>query len=1063
MQIARKSIEKPLYTWLLILFCLFGGIAGYLGVGKLEDPTFTLKSALVITPYPGASAHEVANEVSEVLEAEIQQMGEVDTILSRNVPGLSVIEVEMRDTFGGGELTQIWDDLRDRVDNARGSLPPGALTPSINDSFGDVFGVFYAVKTPGFSDAQVWEIASFLRREVLTVSGVANVEVAGLPEEAIFIEPSQASLTNLGVNPGTVIEAVRQANALNVTGEASSSGRQVEIDSPEPDDSVAAISNLTFGVGGEVLNLTDFSDVYRARVDQPSQIIRHNGEQGFTLAIAGLTSENIVAVGQAIETKLADVENVLPVGVELTPIYEQHRVVDAANADSLQSVLISVGIVIGVLAIFMGWRSAIVVGLSLLLTVSFTFFFMNLFDIKVERISLGALIIAMGMLVDNAIVVAEGMQVEMRKGRKAKDAAQEVARKTQFPLLGATVIGILAFAGIGLSPDSSGEFLFSLFAVIGISLMLSWLLAVTVTPLFASYVFKVGGLAEGKDPYDTFFFRMYGGLVRGALSIRWLVIPAMIGVTVTCMWAMSLVTQQFFPPANTPIFYLNYQAAQGTSIHETVDDLAVVEDWLAKRADVVAYTSSAGGPFSRYTLTYTPSDRDSAYGQILVRAENFDAVEALRADLDAFALSALPWAEVRTQQIIYGPPVGADVEVRFAGPDPNVLRQLADEAQLVFETTTDNLLTERIDWRERELVVQPIFAAERSQALGVTRQDVSQSIAIATDGLRAGVFREQDRLIPIFVRTPRSEQTENGLILDQKVFSRATQDYVPLEQVIDGFDVEVRDTLIERRDRVPTISVQSFTPAGVMPPTAFGEVRETIEGIQVPPGYTMEWGGEYESSTEAQISLGRQMPLAFGAMLLLTILVFGKLRQTFVIWTVVPMAVNGVALGLLFTGLPFSFTALLGLLSLKGMLIKNGIVLIEEIDAQKDEHGKLQSDAIVYASKTRLRPVVLAAGTTILGLLPLVADPFFASMAVSIMAGLGFATVLTLIGVPVLYHTYLRKERKEEKRMRMRMRKAEKLKKEHGSRQRAQKDEASSIPKPSNDDDGARLQPIAAE
>ncbi|MEM1428530.1 MAG: efflux RND transporter permease subunit [Pseudomonadota bacterium] len=1055
MDIARRSIEKPLYTWLLILFCLFGGIAGYLGVGKLEDPTFTLKSALVITPYTGASASEVAIEVSEVLEAEIQQMGEVDTILSRNVPGLSVIEVEMQDIFDGSELPQIWDDLRDRVDNARGSLPPEARSPTINDSFGDVFGVFYAVKAPGFTDAQIWEIATFLRREVLAVGGVANVEVFGLPEEAIYIEPSQASLANLGVAPDAIIAAVARANALNVTGEAASNGRQIEIDSPEPDDSVAAISRLTFGVQGEVLNLTDFSAVYRARVDQPDQIIRHNGEEGFTLGIAGLTSANIVTVGQAIEEKLAALEGVLPLGVALSPIYEQHRVVDAANAESLQSVLVSVGIVIGVLALFMGWRSGVVVGVSLLLTVSFTFFFMNLFDIKVERISLGALIIAMGMLVDNAIVVAEGMQVEMRKGRKAKEAAAEVARKTQFPLLGATVIGILAFAGIGLSPDSSGEFLFSLFAVIGISLMLSWLLAVTVTPLFASYVFKVGGLAEGKDPYDTLFFRMYGGLVRGALSVRWLVIPALVGITVGCMWAMSLVTQQFFPPANTPLFYLNYQAAQGTSIHETAEDLAIVEAWLAERSDVLAYTTSAGGPFSRYTLTYTPADSDPAYGQIIIRARSFQAIDTLRAELDAFALEALPWAEVRTQQIIYGPPVGADVEVRISGPDPDTLRALADEAQLVFETATENLLTERIDWRERELIVQPIFATERAQALGVTRQDVSRSIAIATDGLRAGLFREQDRLIPILVRTPRAEQTADGLLLDQKVFSRATEDYVPLEQVIDGFDVEVRDTLIERRNRVPTISVQSFTPAGVMPATAFGEVRDQIEAMDVPPGYTIEWGGEYESATAAQISLARQMPLAFGAMLLLTILVFGKLRQTFVIWTVVPMAVNGVALGLLLTDLPFSFVALLGLLSLKGMLIKNGIVLIDEIDAQKNEHGKLQSEAIVYASKTRLRPVVLASGTTILGLLPLVADPFFASMAVSIMAGLGFATVLTLIGVPVLYHTYLRRERRAEQHIRS------------AEEQRLRGEEPagrpSSEPEPSNDRDGAGLRPLAAE
>ena len=1019
MQIARFAIEKPLYTWLLILFCFFGGIFGYMSVGKLEDPVFTLKSALVITPYPGASATEVAVEVSEVLEAEIQQMGEIDTITSRNSPGLSVIEVEMKDIYDGSELPQIWDDLRDRVDNARSALPPGTLPPSINDSFGDVYGVFYAVQAPGFTDGQLWEIATYLRREMLTVSGVANVEVLGLPEEAIFIEPSTLSLVNLGIDPLAVFSAVSNANSINATGEVSRAGRQIEIDAPKPDESVNAISSLSVGIAGEVLNLIDFAHVERGRVDEPSQIIRHNGVEAFTLGIAGLTSENIVTVGARVEAKLAEIEPVLPLGVEVTPIYEQHRVVDEANAEFLNSLILSVSIVIGVLALFMGWRSALVVGASLLLTVSFTFFFMDMFDIKVERISLGALIIAMGMLVDNAIVVAEGMQVEMRRGRKAQDAASEVARKTQFPLLGATVIGIMAFAGIGLSPDSTGEFLFSLFAVIGISLMLSWLLAVTVTPLLASYVFPVGGLKDGRDPYDTFFFRTYGRLVRGALRVRWLVIVGLIGVTVASIGAFGAVTQQFFPPANTPLFYLNYQAAQGTSVHTTAQDLAVVEDWLAGRADVVSTTSSAGGPFSRYLLTYTPPERDPAYGQIIVRAESFEAIPALRADLDRFVFDALPWAEVRTQQIIYGPPIGADVEVRFSGPDPNILRELADQAQVIFETETSLLLTERIDWRERELVVQPIFAADRAEAIGISREDVAQAVALATDGVRAGVLRERERLIPIIVRTPADEQSEDGTLLDQPVYSRATGSFVPLGQVIDGFDIQARDNLVERRNRVSTISVQSFTPLGIMPPAVFSEVRPFIEAIELPPGYTMEWGGEHESVQTANESLARQMPLAFGTMLLITILVFGKLRQTAVIWTIVPMAVNGVALGLLFTGLPFSFTALLGTLSLSGMLIKNGIVLVEEIDEQKDNVGLPQSDAVVTASISRLRPVVLASATTILGMVPLLTDPFFASMAVAIMAGLGFASILTLVGVPVLYHTYLRKERIAEQRARL--------------------------------------------
>lgn len=1015
MQIARLAIEKPLYTWLLILMCLFGGAAGYFAVGKLEDPVFTLKSALVITPYPGATASEVAVEVSEVLESEIQKMDEVDTVTSRNTPGLSVIEVEIKDRFDGGDLPQIWDDMRDRIADAGPALPPGAFTPVVNDSFGDVYGLYYAIAAPGFSDAEIWEIATFLRREMLTVSGVADAELLGLPEETIFVEPSSRALINLGVPPEVIVGAVANANSVVSTGSADNGPSRVRIDPPRGDDSVTEIGALTFGFEGEVINLLDVADVSRSRVDQPGHIVRHNGVEAFTLGIAGLTSANIVTVGERVEARLAEVSALLPVGVTIDPVYEQHRVVADANIEVLASLAMSIGIVIGVLALFMGWRAALVVGVTLLLTVSLTFLFMALFDIKSERISLGALIIAMGMLVDNAIVVAEGMQVEMRRGRKATDAAAEVARKTQLPLLGATIIGIMAFAGIGLSPDSSGEFLFSLFAVISISLSLSWLLAVTVTPLLASYVFPVGGLRAGEDPYDTLFFRGYASVVRGALRLRWLVIIALIGVTVASLAAFGGVKQQFFGPANTPLFYLNYKAAQGTSIRQTSADLAVIEDWLLERDDVVSVTTTIGQSLTRFLLTYQPARPEPSHGQLVIRADSFDAIPDLRDDLAAFAGQSAPWAQTRVEQIIYGPPVSADVEVRLSGPDPDVLRELADQAQRIFESESRVLQTERTNWGERELVTLPVYARERAQALGIDRADVAQAIAMATDGLQAGTFRERDRLIPIVVRTPRNEMTDDGQLLDQLVFAPGAGKYTLIDQVIDGFEVIGRDTVIERRNREPTVSVQAFAIPGTLPPQAFAEVRPLVEAIALPPGYRMEWGGEYESATQAQASLGRQMPLSFGVMLLITVLLFGKLRQPAVIWTIVPMAVNGVAVGLLVSGLPFSFTALLGLLSLSGMLIKNAIVLVEEIDLQKAENGLPQSEAIVTASVNRLRPVTLAAATTILGMIPLVSDIFFASMAVTIMAGLGFASILTLIGVPVFYHTYLGKERRAER------------------------------------------------
>lgn len=1014
MNIAKFAIQKPLYTWLLMVFCLVAGAIGFLSVGKLEDPTFVIKQAVIITPYPGATAAEVATEITEPLESELQKMGELKNVTSRNQPGVSVITVEMKDQYGSAEIPQIWKEVRNRVDDAQANLPQGHIPSIVNDGFGDVFGLYYAIEATGFSDAEKHALAKFLRREMLAVTGVADVEIQGLPEEAIFVETPSENLVNLGVDPSIIIGAVGRANAVNPTGTMTISGQEVTIERPEGDDSVSQIASLTLGVNGNLINLADIATVSRERVEKPTHITRYNGNEVFTMAIAGLTSDNIVAVGQRVEDKFAEIDVDIPVGIQINPIYEQHKIVAAANNGFLQNLAISVGIVIGVLALFMGWRAALVVGVTLLLTVVATFFFMNIWDIKIERIALGALIIAMGMLVDNAIVVAEGMQVNMRRGKSSTEAATLVSSQTQLPLLGATVIGIMAFAGIGLSPDATGEFMFSLFAVVAISLMLSWLLAVTVTPLLAHYLFRVGGLKEGEDPYGGLFFRAYGGFLRGALRFRWLVIIALIGVTVACFAAFGSVKQQFFPSANTPLFYLNYKGAQGTSIETVSADLQKVEQWLLARDDVKAVTSTIGQGGSRFILTYDPVQPDPSFGQLIIEANSFENLIPLKEELDIFNAETLPWAEMRTQLIIYGPPVGADIEARFLGKDPDVLRELGEQASAILEANT-MLNTIRTNWRERELSVQPIYATDRAQAVGVSREAVAQSLLLATDGIRAGEFREEDRLIPIIVRLPREQTESNSFLLDQLVYSPATQSYLPVSQVLDGFDVNARDTLIQRRNREQTLSVQAFTNLGVTPPTAFAQVRPLIEAIELPEGYALEWGGEFESAGQAQASLGTQMPLSFLTMFIITILLFGKMRQTFVIWAIVPMAVNGVALGLLFSNLAFSFTALLGLLSLSGMLIKNAIVLVEEIDLKKTD-GLPQSEAIIAASTSRIRPVILAAGTTVLGIAPLITDPLFNSLAVTIMGGLAFGSILTLVAVPVFYHTFLRKERVAENR-----------------------------------------------
>ncbi|MCV2891605.1 efflux RND transporter permease subunit [Lentibacter sp. XHP0401] len=998
MNIARASIEKPLYTWLIILVCLFGGIYGFLNLGRLEDPAFTIKSAVIVTQYPGASAEQVALEVSEPLESAIQKMGEVDKISSINQPGMSQITVEMKSTFDGSELPDLWTKLRARVRDASAGLPSGVSTPSVNDSFGDVFGLYYAVTAQGFTDAEQHELATFLRRELLAVQGVADVEVSALPEEAIFVEPNSTLVANQNIPAAAIASAIATADSVAPAGSIDSNGSSVRLTTPEGSDTVSAIAGLSVGTQGKVINLADLATVRRGRIDDPSLLVRFNGEEAFTLGIAGLSSENIVEVGHRVDQRLAELSTAIPYGVELHPIYQQHLVVEKASNDFLVNLATSVAIVVIVLALFMGWRAGVVIGTTLLLTVVGTLMFMWLFSIEMERISLGALIIAMGMLVDNAIVVAEGMQISMIHGRKSTDAADDAAAKTQIPLLGATVIGIMAFAGIGLSPDATGEFLFSLFAVIGISLLLSWVLAITVTPLLGHYLFKHDHI-EGDDPYGGKLFKLYSKTLTMALNARALVMVGLVAITVLCFAGFGMVKQQFFPNSNTPLFFVHYKLPQGTSIEATSNQMKLVESWLSERDDVVSVATFVGQGATRFMLTYDAERPNSSYGHLIVRTKTIDEIPALQSELEAFGKEQLPDGEFRTKRLVFGPGGGDLIQVRLSGSDPDILRELAQEAMSRMAEASDGITSTRIDWREPEIVIKPIYATQRAQTAGISRDDVANVMLYETDGTTGGQFRERERLIPIIIKRPESE---SGNLLDQKATSANTGTSVPLEQILDGFTYEVQNTLVHRRDRLSTITVGADIRADLTAAQVHSEIRASIEAMELPVGYRMEWGGEFENSADAQASLGSQLPLSALIMILISILLFNGLKQPIIIWLLVPMSVNGVVLGLLGTGLPFTFTALLGLLSLSGMLIKNGIVLVEEIDLVR-ETGTPLREAIVSASVSRLRPVFLAAITTILGMIPLLGDAFFVSMAVTIMGGLAFASVLTLIAAPVLY------------------------------------------------------------
>ncbi|MTI45617.1 multidrug efflux pump subunit AcrB [Roseibium hamelinense] len=1011
MDIAAYSIQKPVNTWMIVLMALLGGLWGLTTVGRLEDPAFTIKEAQVITQYPGATAAEVETEVTERLETAIQQMPQLDLITSASEPGLSRISVEIKPTYDGSELPQVWDELRRKVNDEVRNLPAGAGTPLVYDAFGDVYGLFYAFTADGYTNRDIRETVKQIRRELLTVEGVGKVEVAGEPEDVIYLNVDQDKIAGLGISMTDIAGVLDAENRIQSNGSGISGDKRIRLMTASAFDDFRGIQDLVIGRPGStaMIRLSDIATLELGEPERPSRLIRHNGHEAVTIGVSQVDGTNIVEVGGRVIDKLAEVEARLPVGMQIHPIYEQNIVVDESVNGFITNLAASVVIVIAVLALFMGWRAALVVGTVLLLTVMATVLFMRIFNIEMERISLGALIIAMGMLVDNAIVVAEGMMIIMQRGMKAIQAASKIVRQTMWPLLGATVIGIMAFSGIGLSPDATGEFLFSLFAVIGISLILSWVFAITVTPLFGKYFFRTTeGNSDDHDPYKGIIYATYRAFLVGTLHARLLTVAVLVGITVTCIMAFGNVKQAFFPDSNTPLFYVNYWAPQGTDIRATETALRGMEETVLNDERVEAVTSFAGGGASRFMLTYAPEDANPAYGHMIVRTTSREVIDRLALDLREQFATEYPSAQIITKRLVFGPGGGAKIEARFSGPDANVLKRLGGEAQAIFSLPDNKLADVNTDWRQRELVVRPIFDEDRARISGVTREELSVALQFATDGVRVGAYRDNDESLPIVARKAEQDgMSVNESVADTLIWTASQRRYVPVDQVVTEFVMEPQDTVIHRRDRVRTLTVKAETTAGETASAALARVRPQIESISLPPGYSLEWGGEYESTNDAQASLGAQLPLGFLVMLIISILLFGSVRQPLIIWLMVPMSINGVAIALLATDTPFGFMSLLGFLSLSGMLIKNAIVLLEEIDLLIRE-GMEKYQAIVQASVSRMRPVMLAAITTILGMAPLLSDAFFRGMAVTIMGGLAFATVLTLIAAPVLYALFFR-------------------------------------------------------
>jgi multidrug efflux pump subunit AcrB len=668
--------------------------------------------------------------------------------------------------------------------------------------------------------------------------------------------------------------------------------------------------------------------------------------------------------------------------------------------------------VIVVLLIFMGLKTGIIIGAVLLITVAGTLFIMNLYGIELQRISLGALVIALGMLVDNAIVVAEGMLVRMQAGMKGTQAAAETVGKSMWPLLGGTIIGILAFSAIGLSTDNTGEFASSLFYVILISLLLSWVTAVSTTPLLCAMFLKPSAAdVDSENPYDKGFFKVFRGILKQVIRFRAITVGVVVSLFVLASYGFGFIKDAFFPDSNTPMFFVDVWEPEGTDIRKTRDDALAIANYLREQEGVHTTYTMVGGGDARFALTYEPKEASAAYAQIIVQTEKLEQIKKVWADVEAHMNAHFPHLDPIIKAFRIGPGRDGKIEARFSGPDPMVLRDLADKAKAIMHADP-GAKEVNDDWRQPVPLIRPIFNERVARQLGITRENVTSAMKAAYEGRQVGTYRDGIRQLPILMRPPENERGDVSNIRDIRVWSPALVTSVPVAQVVNSFETTYENTVIRGRNRIQTIIAACNPTQGLATPL-FNRLRPQIEAIELPVGYSLAWGGEYEDSANAQEGLARVLPAGFLLMILTSILLFGKVRQPLIIWLTVPLAICGISAGLLGFDGAFDFMSLLGALSLIGLLIKNAIVLIEEIDQQIEE-GKQHLTAILDSTVSRLRPVAMAATTTILGLIPLLQDVFFVNMSITIMAGLGFATLLTLFFVPVLYSLFFRVKYSEE-------------------------------------------------
>lgn len=986
---------------------MIGGVMAFESLGKKEDSPFVIKSAVLITRYPGATPQEVEQLITEPIEREIQSMRRVYKIKSESYYGMSKINIELSPATPPDEMPQMWDELRRKVLNIQPQLPQGASVISVSDDFGDVFGIYFGLAaTEGFSYHDLREWGQRIKTELVTVPGVQKVALYGEQTEVVNAFISMSKLANSGLNLNTVIQTIKSQNSLINTGEKRAGYIELKILAEGTYKDLNDIRNqLLVTETGQQIRLGDIAIIEKGYLDPPGSLMRVNGKRAIGIGVSTAPEKDVVKTGEEVRGKLDQLLPLMPVGIELITLYPEDQIAREANNGFILNLVESLAIVIFIILIVMGARAGMLIGSSLLFSIGGTLLVMQFIGVGLNRTSLAAFIIAMGMLVDNAIVVTDNAQIAIRRGMSRREALIRGATLPQWGLLGATLIAIFSFLPLYLAPSAVAEIVKPLFVVLAVSLGLSWILALTQTPVFGNFILKEKKDDTARDPYDTKFYNGFAKVLRKLIRYKIVTIAGVILLFVLSLVIMGLMPQNFFPNMDKPYFRADCFLPEGYSIRESEKMLSDIENYLMQQEEVVNVSTTLGGSPLRYYLASTSFGPKPNFGNILIEVKEKAYTAEVEERLNRYVRQNYPNMLVRSSLFKLSPAVEAAIEIGFIGENIDTLKNLTEQAMLIMQACP--MVTDvRSSWGNMVPVWEPVYSQERGQRLGITRQAVAYALKVATNGLPLGDYREKDLFMPILLKEENYEAGNLDNMRTLPVFS-ATGSAVPLAQVVDRFDLNYNYNVIKRYNRERVMMAQCDPKRGANTKQAFRKVWEEVQKIEVPPGYRMKFFGEDESQVESNEALAANMPLTFILMFVVLLLLFRTYRKPIVILLMVPLIFIGVVFGLLVLGRMFDFFALLGLLGLVGMNIKNAIVLVDQIGIEQ-ANGLAPLEAVIQATKSRIVPVTMASGTTILGMLPLLFDAMFGGMAAGIMGGLLVASLLTIIVLPVTYSLIFR-------------------------------------------------------